>query len=400
MNILFLAQRVPYPPNKGDKLRSFNQIKFLSQQHDIALVCLTDNERDSRHQQPLTDYCATVDIVPLSSFRSRLQSLCCLLSDTPLTFAYFHSKALQAIVDEKLKERHWDLIFVYCSSMVQYVQHVHNIPKVIDFVDVDSEKWAQYVEYSTFPKNWIYRLESKRLKKHEIDIADSFRHCFLVSEREVSDFRAMVTPCTTMTPILNGVDQVLFKPSTEPYQPTSLTFTGDMSYFANVETVLYFCRVILPHIRAVVADVKFYIVGRDPTEAVQKIGRENEHIIVTGSVDSIQPYMTQAAVFVAPMRIARGVQNKILEAMAMGVPVVTNSLGFEGITATPGTDLIVEDDPEQFAKQVVTLMTDAELRKTMAINARKCMEANYHWETNLRALENILSDIVEQEGKT
>lgn len=398
MNILFLTQRVPYPPNKGDKLRSFNEIKFLSQRHDVALVCLTDNEHDLKYQQELQQYCASVDIIRLSSLRSNLQSLFYLPSNIPLTFAYFYSKACQRIVEQKLKQQQWDIIFVYCSSMAQYVEHVHDIPKVIDFVDVDSEKWAQYSQYSTFPKNWVYRSESKRLRKHEQRIAKTFQHCFLVAEREVSDFQKIVCPCPTMTPILNGVDQTAFQPSEDPYQHNMLTFTGDMSYFANVETVLYFSRVILPYIQAAIAGVKFYIVGRNPTEAVHNIAKQNPHVIVTGGVDNIQPYVTQSAAFVAPMRIARGVQNKILEAMAMGVPVVTNSLGFEGITATPGVDIFVEDDPQKFAQQVVALMTDAKLRATVALNARKSIAQHYDWDTNLSVLEKTLLHVVEQCG--
>ncbi len=396
MKILFVAQRVPYPPNKGDKLRSFNEIKFLSQTHDISLVCLADNDQDLQYDKELKHYCQSVDIVRLSSFLSNLRSLLSLFSNTPLSLAYFYSKALQSIVRQKLREHTYDLIFVYCSSMAQYVEHVHDIPKVIDFVDVDSEKWVQYAQHSKFPRNWIYRSESKRLRKYEELIAKTFQHCFLVSKREVEDFHNVVSPCPTMTPIVNGVDLEMFQPSQEPYEQTTLVFTGDMSYFANVETVLYLIREILPRIQETVPEVKFYVVGRNPTEALQKLAEQHAHIIVTGNVESIQPYVKKSAVFVAPMRIARGIQNKILEAMAMGVPVVTNSLGFEGITALPEKDLFVEDTPEDFAQQVIQLMVDPELRKNISVNARKTVEERYSWDKNLEKLEEILVEVVKR----
>jgi sugar transferase (PEP-CTERM/EpsH1 system associated) len=396
MNILFLAQRVPYPPNKGDKLRSFNEIKFLSQRHKISLVCLADNEKELQYESELKQYCHSVDIVFLPSYRSKIRSLLYMFSNVPLTLPYFYSKELQSIIHRKLQENTYDLIFAYCSSMAQYVEHVQHIPKVIDFVDVDSEKWAQYAFHAKFPYMYIYRRESKRLRKYEALIARTFQYCFFVSEKEVEDFQKLGYPCSTITPISNGVDTDMFQPSRELYNPNSLVFTGAMDYFANVEAMLYFSREILPLIQKAIPDVKLYIVGSNPSTEIRRLGENHQNIFVTGYVDQVQPYVQKSAVFVAPMRIARGLQNKILEAMAMGVPVVTTSLGFEGITAVPGKDIFVEDQPDHFAKQVIRLMTDPELRKTVSSNARRVIEENYNWEKNLEKLENILLEIVKK----
>lgn len=396
MNILFLSQRVPYPPNKGDKLRSFNEIKFLSQRHKISLICLTDNEGDLQHRGELEKYCHSIEIVFLPAYHSKIRSLFYIFSKRPFTLSYFYSKQLQSIVHRKLQENTYDLIFIYCSSMAQYVEHVQVIPKVIDFVDVDSEKWAQYTVYAKFPNNYIYQLESNRLKKYEKYIAKTFQHCLLVSEKEVEDFRNLISPCFTMTSISNGVESKLFQPSSEQYDPTSLVFTGVMDYFANVEAVLYFSRDILPSIQKAIPDVKFYVVGSKPTEKLRNLAKDHKNIIVTGYVDQVQPYVQKAAVFVAPMIIARGVQNKILEAMAVGVPVVTSSLGFEGITAVPGKDIFVEDHPANFARRVVQLMKDSELREKVSVNARKVIEKNYNWNKNLTKLQKILLDVVKR----
>lgn len=393
MKILFLSQRVPYPPNKGDKLRSFNEIKFLSQNHHISLVCLTNSDKEIEYTEELRSYCQSIEVVCLSTLRSKTQALFALCSATPLTTSYFFSHALKAIIDRKLQDESYDIIFVYCSSMAQYVEHVGHIPKVIDFVDVDSEKWSQYAKYSQFPKKNLYQLESRRLRKYESLLTESFQHCFFVSEKESEDFKKLVCQCPTITPILNGVDCGMFKPVPGPYDPNSLVFTGAMDYFANIEAVLYFVRSILPLVQKAMPDVTFYVVGSNPAPEICMLAKSHPNVVVTGYVDSVQPYVVHSAVFVAPMRIARGVQNKILEAMAMGVPVVTTTLGYEGISATPGIDIFIEDMPDRFAHKVIELMTDDKLRMTISENSRKTVERLYDWSTNLKKLEHVLATL-------
>ena len=394
MNILFLTQRVPYPPNKGDKLRAFHEIKFLSRKHQITLSCLADNRRDVQYKDELKNYCQSVDIVYLPSYQSNLRSLCYLFSKTALSLPYFYSKELQSTVELKLRENRPDLIFVFSSSMAQYVEHVQHIPRVMDFVDVDSEKWAQYALYAKFPYKYVYQAESKRLRIYERFLAKTFQHGFLVSKKETNDFWNIVSEKAVLTAISNGVDDKMFQPSLEPYDPNTLVFTGAMDYFANVETMIYFSREILPYIQKAIPAVKVYVVGSNPSTELKKLAKKYSNIIVTGYVDQVQPYVVKSAAFVAPMRIGRGINNKIIEAMAMGVPVVTNSLGLEGIQAVPGRDLFVEDSAENFARQVLQLMTDTDVRKRIAVNARKTILDYYNWEKNLEKLENILLDVV------
>lgn len=396
MRILYLSQRVPYPPNKGDKLRSFNQIKFLSRFHEISLVCLSDNNSDLQHVSALKSYCKSVDIVPLSTFSSRMNALKALFTCSPLTRAYFYSDSLKRIVENKLKSQTFDLIFVYCSSMAQYAEDVTNLPKVIDYVDVDSEKWAQYALHAKFPFRQIYSIEDRRLRRYETLLCDKFQRGFLVSEKEVDDFCHLVTPCHTVVPLLNGVDLDMFQPSVQPYDTRRIVFTGVMDYFANIETVLYFYREIFPFIRKTLPDVKFYVVGSKPVKELIELGKTDPGIIITGYVEAIQPYVQQSAVFVAPMRIARGVQNKILEAMAMGVPVVTSSLGLTGISATVGVEILVDDDPYKFAQQVLKLINDSAWRGEVSRNARKAVEDKYNWSNSLSGLNETLSEVVAQ----
>jgi sugar transferase (PEP-CTERM/EpsH1 system associated) len=362
----------------------------LSRNHEISLVCLADNGRDVEHAEALRTWCRSVDVVYLPRFVSKMRSAVSLFSSRALTLGFFYSRKLRSLINRKLRDEKFDLIFIYCSSMAQYVEDVRTIPRVIDFVDVDSEKWLQYSCYARFPYTWLYALESRRLRRYEKQLAQSYQHCFLVSEKEAEDFRRLVSPCQALTPILNGVDGDLFQPSGERYDPNTLVFTGAMDYFANVEAVSYFAREILPRICSVMPDVKFYVVGSNPADELYALARGNPNIVVTGYVDQVQPYMAKAAVFVAPMRIARGVQNKILEAMAMGVPVVTSSLGFEGISAVPGRNLFVEDEAEDFARRVVSLMTNPALRQEISCNGLRIVGENYNWATNLKELDRVL----------
>jgi polysaccharide biosynthesis protein PslH len=400
VKILFISQRVPYPPNKGDKLRSFNEVKFLSQRHEISLVCLSDNHADLGHVRELEPYCASIDVVYLPKLRSKLRAMLALVSGKPLSLAYFYSTRLKAIVDRKLRSERFDVVFIYCSSMAQYVMAYDGWPRVIDFVDVDSEKWQQYAGYAPFPMNVLYRIESRRLREYERLVAQSFQHGFLVSEKEADDFRALVYGHSPLTPIANGVDTVSFSPieQVEGFDPHALVFTGAMDYFANVEAVLYFVRDILPLIQERVPDVTFYIVGSNPTAEIAALPADHPRIVVTGFVEAVQPYVVRCAAMVAPMRIARGVQNKILEAMAMGVPVVTTSLGFEGILATPGADLFVEDAPQAFAGRVLQLMGDSVLRRRAAGLGRETVLRHYDWSRNLERLEQILLQMGKERG--
>ncbi len=394
MNILFLTQRVPYPPNRGDKLRAFNEIKLLARNHRIFLTCLADDERDLAHKAALLEFCASVDIVYNPPIFAKIRSLAHLISTKPLTLPFFSSNRLRQIVREKIEHERIDVLFAYCSSMAQYIDRAPHLPKIIDFVDVDSEKWAQYAKRSHFPRSWVYAAESRRLRKYERWLAETFQYSIFVSEQEKRDFQRLVCNVPTLTALPNGVDRELFHPSATPPAPNTLIFTGAMDYFANIETVIYFVRNVLPKIRESIPDVVLYIVGSRPAEEVLQLGRDDPNIIVTGFVESVLPYMHKAAAFVAPMRIARGLQNKILEAMASGVPVVTSSLGYEGISAKSGEDVLVEDEPERFAQQIARLLKEPQLRQQLSQNGQKVIEQHYNWETNLQRLEQILVDII------
>lgn len=393
MRILFLAHRIPYPPNKGDKIRSFNEIKYLSERHSITLMCLADEASDLQYQTDLKKYCENVEVVLLNKSYGKLKSLAYLPSRKPLSLSYFFSKTLQMRISQELTQSHYDLIFVFSSAMAQYVMSIHHIPKIMDFVDVDSEKWLQYARYTSFPLSVLYKSEGNRLRVYEKLVAQQFQHSILVSESEADLLKSFLQGHYPVSAIPNGVDYTYFSPIPENHEKDSLVFTGAMDYLANVDGVLYFRKEILPKIRKKIPEARLYIVGRNPDKRVCKLAKEDKNILVTGAVEDIRPYLSKASVFVAPLRIARGIQNKVLEAMAMGIPVVATSAAFDGIQAVPGESLFVEDDPQKFANRVIQLIKDPLLREKISRNARKTIEIQYDWARSMSHLENLLEGL-------
>ena len=419
MKILYLAHRIPYPPNKGDKIRSFNEIKYLSRRHEIHLACLADNPKDLKYECDLKKYCKTTNVIFINPKLAKLKSTIRLFSTKPLSICYFYSKRLQKAIDHLLSTHHFDCIFCFSSPMAEYIfrskflvsgfqklgfnkninrpetSNQQPATKIMDFVDVDSDKWAQYAQYVRFPQSWIYRLESRKLARYEKKVAETFDHSIFVTGSEVKIFKDQNPHIKNITAIPNGVDLDYFsprfcqKPETSLQQPV-IVFTGAMDYFANIDGVVWFTKEILPLIKKEIPEIRFYIVGSNPTKEVLSLS-DNNNVTVTGYVPDTREYLGKATVVVVPLRIARGIQNKILEAMAMGIPVVTTPQAFEGIEAQPGRDLILGENAEKIAEGVIKLIREASLRKSLGDNARRVIENNYSWTKNLEKLDRILA---------
>lgn len=396
MKILYLAHRIPYPPNKGEKIRAFHQIRCLSQHHIIHLVCLVDDPVDLVHVKTLKEYCVSVEAVFRSKAAAMFLAARGLLTRYPLSVVAFQRKALARKISGKLEAEKFDLVFVSSSSMASYVLHESHVPRVIDFIDVDSEKWRLYAEHHSFPLSWIYRLEASRLAAYEEEIAQMFDYSIFISEAERLLFQRRVSN-RPIAVISNGVDLEYFTPPhggfSSSRQP-SVVFTGAMDYFPNVDAVRYFCTEIFPLVRQVEPEAQFFIVGRNPTRSVQELGN-HDNVIVTGSIPDVRPYLAKATVAVAPFRIARGIQNKILEAMAMRLPVVGTSQAFEGIDATENDGIRIADDPQRFAQEVIIFLKgDDRLRQQWGLQARHYIEEHHRWRDVGVKLECLLHEVV------
>ena len=424
MKILYIAHRIPYPPNRGDKIRSFNEIKYLSQRHEIHLACLADDSKDLKYENDLKRFCKSTNVVLINLKMVKLKSSFYLFSKKPLSVPYFYSRKLQRSVDQLLSTNHYDAVFCFSSPMAEYVFRSRSLVSgclklekslvkgspvtsyqklasrnqklIMDFVDVDSDKWGQYSKHARFPMSWVYALEGRRLADYERKVAETFDHSIFVTEAEAKIFRNKNLHIKKITAISNGVDLDYFSPTVSQHPSTInqqpvIVFTGVMNYFANVDGVVWFTKEILPLIRKEIPEIRFYIVGRNPTKEVLSLALDSS-VTVTGYVPDTREYLKMAAVVAAPLRIARGIQNKVLEAMAMGIPVVATPQAFEGVEAEPGRDLILGGDVRKIAEGVIGLVKEGSLRKSIGDNARRTIEKNYCWSKNLEKLDNVLME--------
>lgn len=264
----------------------------------------------------------------------------------------------------------------------------------MDFGDADSEKWLEYARSAPFPLSAGFRLEGLKVRRYERWLATQFDACSVNAPREREILSRYVD--TPIHVIPNGVDLAYFRPgraADRPYAPRRLVFTGNMSYRPNVEAVSHLVGEILPVVRRTVPEVELYIVGMDPSPAVRRLA-DGSRVVVTGRVDDVRPFLDEAAVSVAPLRVARGLQNKVLEAMAMRVPVVASRAAFNGITAVAGRDLLVADGPEPFAGAVVDVLRDPNRREELAAAGLACVKLNHDWGTLLARLESLVTDRV------
>lgn len=442
LKILYLAHRIPYPPNKGDKIRSFNEIKYLSESHDIHLAALVDNPDDLKYRKELNRYCSDVCLKLIDPLQNRLAGILLLPFKRSISVGYFYSRKLQKKIDHLLQRHHYDAIICFSSPMAEYLYSSPSWPAlkkrkysggtrlIMDFCDLDSDKWKQYAEKSSFPLNWLYRLEWKLLLTYEKKVNDLFDESIFVSSQEADLFLKYYPKARNISVIPNGVDHQYFSPNSvevgmqrvicqiskvneqsfnttvpgkqspqlnKPNRPKesdklnepNLLFTGAMDYHANVDGVLWFCEKIFPLIQQKIPSVTFYIVGSNPAPALRQLGLR-DNIVVTGFVDDIRPYYSIADVCVIPLRLARGIQNKVLESMAMAKPVVTTSKAAEGLASRNKRDMLIEDKPEFFADSVCDLLLNNKKSYDLGEAARKYVKENFDWARNIQLMERTV----------
>jgi sugar transferase (PEP-CTERM/EpsH1 system associated) len=403
MNILFLCHRIPYPPNKGDKIRSFNEIKYLSKKHHTSLVFLIDNKNDRKYIDELKKYCKTIDYDEIHPTWQKIKSLPYILCKQPISIPYFYSKKLQNKFDNRLSTVDFDVIFVFSSPMAEYVFNSGvNIPRktklIMDFVDVDSDKWRMYSEHSAFPKSFIYRNEWQCLMDYEKKIGKYFDMSIFVTDREAELFKSFAADVNAVS-VPNGVDYSYFSSVRPEWRPRKaryiILFTGAMDYFPNEDGVLYFYRNIWPLIRSRTPQSEFYIVGTNPSKKVKRISGADKNVIVTGQVSDIRQYMCKADVFVAPLRIARGVQNKVLEALASGLPVVATPQAVKGLGCNGNGYLFIEDTDSAFAERTVQFV-QTRLDDEAVQRRELFLKERHNWELNMALLEKVIAGNTER----
>jgi sugar transferase (PEP-CTERM/EpsH1 system associated) len=389
-DLLFLAHRIPFPPDKGDKIRSYHLLKHLSERYRIHLGAFIDDPDDWRHADALSDLCHDVRLISLDPFKAKIKSLTGLLTGEALSLPYYRNAEMARWVSDKLRSG-LNRSVIYSSVMAQYVMQAPGT-RVMDFVDMDSDKWRQYAATKSWPLSWLYGREAIHLLEWERKVASSFDASLFVSAQEATDFsRAAPESLDRVGWYNNGVDADYFSPERayeSPYAAgeIAIAFTGAMDYWPNVDAVQWFASEVLPALLQTHPELVFSIVGSRPTPALQALA--GPHIRVTGRVPDVRPWLAHAHVVVAPMRIARGVQNKVLEGMAMARTVVVSPQGLEGLDAHPGDEVLLGKSAAAFADACRAVIAG----RNLGAAARQRVIDSYAWEACLRKIDVLLEE--------
>lgn len=378
--ILFLAHRVPWPPDRGDRIRSWQLLRHLAARAPVHLIAFSDDGRDA--PPPL-------ELASLHIERRRTGRIAGVLAGLatgrPVSLAMFDSPRIHRLTRELLATRPIDAIFAYSGQMAQFVPEVASARFVMDFVDVDSAKFDAYADTAGLATRWIYRREARLLGAFEQAVARRADASLFVSESEAATFHARGGPRERVHAIGNGIDLDAYRPA--PFAHEGLVvFTGQMDYPPNVDAVCRFAETVLPDLRALVPEARFAIVGRNPTRAVTALARM-PGVIVTGEVPDVRPWLARASIVVAPLGIARGIQNKVLEAMASGRAVVASPAAAEGLES--GEGMLIAEQAEM-ATALAGLLTDPDRCERLGAAARAHVAARYRWDARLAPLDRLL----------
>jgi polysaccharide biosynthesis protein PslH len=392
-SVLFLSHRLPWPPDKGDKIRSYHLLRWLAERYHVYLGTFVDDPADWQYLAQVESLCAGVCVRPLGPWRTGLRALASLMRGEALTIGVYHDRVMRSWVDRVLAEQKPDLAVCYSSGVAPFVMRHTQLRRVMDFVDVDSDKWRQYALAHRGLTGMVYRREERLLAARERAIAEHFEASVFVSEAEAAFFRRQVPKVAhRVHGIPNGVDTEYWDPRRtypDPYRPgeRAVVFVGAMDYRANVHAAQWFAREIWPRISTRRPDARFYIVGSRPTAAVRALG-QLAGITVTGRVEDVRPWLAHAYAVAAPLRIARGIQNKVLEAMAMEKVLLATPEAWEGIEDFEGRQGCISDVPEVMAAEALRWLDRPQAGRVAAARAK--ILARYDWVRNLDTYENLL----------
>jgi sugar transferase (PEP-CTERM/EpsH1 system associated) len=388
MKILYVCHRFPFPPKRGGKIRPFNMIKHLSQDHEVTVASLVRSAQEAKEGEGLAKHCAHYEMGMVREPVQMLRMVARLPTPTPSSMGYFFSADIAKRVRKLLAGTSFDLIFVHCSSVAQYVEHVRGTPKILDFGDMDSQKWYEYARYKPFPLSLGYRLEGAKLERAEKRLARRFDMCTATTRAEWQTLQDYETGAASDW-FPNGVDSDYFAPDGESCDPDTLAFVGRMDYYPNQECMFDFCARVLPLLQAKRPGLKLLIVGADPTPAVQRLA-SIPGVTVTGSVADVRPYLRRSVLMVAPLNIARGTQNKILEAMATGVPVVASRVAAGGVDATAPEHFLVASTVDEYRDAILRIIENPSERQRLSIAGRERMLSHHAWGRSMQRLDGII----------
>ena len=408
LKVCVVSQRVPFPPNKGEKLRTYHQVEYLvSLGYNVEVLSLCESEEDKRFAEQLAEKLSIyVSVYQPGSKLARYGWA--LLNNLPISVGAFRAGDLQSAINDRLNGNS-DVMLLAASSLSHYVFSSPVYPKsncklLMDFMDVDSDKWRQYADTSKFPMNWVYGRESKGVRALEATTNQKFDRCFLIAQEEAKLFHEQVDNSKQVIVLGNGLDFDAFYPASKKgaekseQTPPNFLFTGVMDYKPNIDAVLWFVKACWPIVRQSFPTAQFTIAGMNPTDEIKSLNGK-DGIEVTGFVDEILPYFHGADVFVAPFRLASGVQNKVLQAAACALPIVTTPMGAEGIHFANKETMWIEDNAEDFVNACIDAVSSSSLGSSSIVSPSKAqlsyeaIRLEYSWEQKLLPLKEALEQL-------
>ena len=395
MRILCLTSRLPYPPNRGDRLRVFHFIEHFSHEHELSLVSFIADESERDHLIALRAFAQDVRVLSMSPGRSALNVALNIWRREPLQALYYRLGAMQRLVDEMIATADFDAIYVHLFRMAPYVAHHPQLYRIVDLTDVISKEIDLSLRYRSTASRLVYLLERRRVARYERWVAQTFQETWLISDAD-RQVLAHSCPEANIRVMPNGVDLQLFHPTEQRCLPDSLIFVGHLRVLHNIDAATFLVQDVLPLVRKEIPSCTLAIVGADPAPQIKQLG-QFPGVTVTGFVPDLNEYLNNAAVFVAPLRFAAGIQNKVLEALAAGRPVVTTSLVNNGLGAQAGRHILVADDAPATAQQIVRLLTNPQLRDELGRAGRRFVEERYSWAHAVKRIRNIEESL--QQGR-
>ncbi|MFN3874914.1 MAG: glycosyltransferase [Flavobacteriales bacterium] len=388
MRLLVLLSRVPYPLEKGDKLRAYHLIARLARRHQVHLVCLSDTPPAPAHVEHLARFCASIEVVRIGRLRLILKLAASVFSRLPVQVVYFHHRHAQRRIDDAIERIRPDHVICQLVRTTEYVRRRYGLPKTLDYMDTLSKGMERRTETAPWYLKPIFRLETRRLIRYENLMFDQFDNAVIISAQD-RDY--IYHPWRhRMAVVPNGVDTEHFSPM--PVEPRyDLLFTGNMNYPPNIDSVLFLANRVLPLIRERRPEATLLISGVDPSPKVRALAQRDPLITVTGWVKDIRQSYASARVFIAPMQIGTGLQNKLLEAMSMRMPCITSALANNAVGAPPGDAILLGNTPEEYAEAALRLLSDEAERLRIAANGQAFVRDRFDWDKSAKALEALIT---------
>jgi polysaccharide biosynthesis protein PslH len=392
VRILFLSHRFPYPPTFGSKVRAFNVIQHLAREHEVNVLSLVRSDAEAEEARGIAPFCTEHRAIRVHNLVQAAKIAATLATRVSASEAFFHSAKLQREVDRQLAHKRFDLVFAHCSAVGRYIAAAEGVPRLMDFCDVDSRKWLDYLAFKPWPLTLGYRWEAVRTAAAERRVAKNVEMVTVATQGEVATLaQAGVVDRVDWFP--NGVDVEYFAPTREAYDPNVVSFVGRMDYFPNVQCMVDFCANVWPELRRARPTLQLQIVGAEPTAPVLALARI-DGVVVTGSVPDVRPYLQRSALSITPLKIARGTQNKILESMALGVPVVSSTVAANGVDAVPNEHILVADSPSEVCATILRVLESPAERERLSQAGRERVISHHAWPNAMKRLDAIIARCV------